>query len=44
MLVFGLKALAVRPRAEDVHLRGKFGEEWEQYARRVRWWLIPGVI
>lgn len=33
-----------RLQLEDRALKNKFGKEWDQYAREVRWWLVPGVI
>ncbi|KAG6895811.1 hypothetical protein C0992_012312 [Termitomyces sp. T32_za158] len=29
---------------EDRLLKAKFGKEWEDWARRVPWWLVPGVL
>ncbi|KAF6763201.1 hypothetical protein DFP72DRAFT_1060377 [Ephemerocybe angulata] len=36
-------ALMMRMRREDEAMRGVFGKEWEVWARRVRWRLVPGV-
>jgi protein-S-isoprenylcysteine O-methyltransferase Ste14 len=36
--------LLLRARKEDEMLKGAFGKEWEEYARKVRYWYIPGVI
>jgi len=33
-----------RVKAEDEEMHQLFGEEWEEYARKVKWWYIPGVI
>lgn len=30
--------------AEDEEMRKMFGKEWEEYAKKVRWWFIPGVF
>lgn len=30
--------------AEDEQMRNKFGEEWEQYAMKVRYWFVPGLV
>ncbi|KAI5776470.1 hypothetical protein EDC01DRAFT_792082 [Geopyxis carbonaria] len=27
----------------DGYCEGRYGEEWRQFRRRTRWWLIPGV-
>ena len=29
--------------AEDEQMRIKFGEEWERYAMKVRYWFVPGL-
>ncbi|KAA1475602.1 hypothetical protein DENSPDRAFT_432724 [Dentipellis sp. KUC8613] len=33
-----------RAAAEDEEMRRQFGKEWEDYARRVRWWFVPGLV
>ncbi|KAI0771117.1 hypothetical protein BD413DRAFT_476195 [Trametes elegans] len=33
-----------RSRMEDAALRKEFGREWDDYARRVRWWFFPGLL
>ncbi|KAA1477600.1 hypothetical protein DENSPDRAFT_919017 [Dentipellis sp. KUC8613] len=33
-----------RVRIEDALMRGAFGGEWEEWARRVRWRIVPGVF
>jgi protein-S-isoprenylcysteine O-methyltransferase Ste14 len=30
--------------AEDEQMRNKFGEEWEQYAMKVKYWFVPGLM
>ena len=30
--------------AEDEQMRNKFGEEWERYAMKVRYWYVPGLV
>lgn len=35
---------ALRCRAEDTQLKKLFGREWDEYAGRVRWWYVPGVV
>lgn len=30
--------------AEDEQMKNKFGEEWEEYAKRVRYWFVPGLV
>lgn len=30
--------------AEDEQMRNKFGEEWERYATKVRYWFVPGLV
>jgi protein-S-isoprenylcysteine O-methyltransferase Ste14 len=39
-----LSTLLLRAPTEDAMLRETFGEEWEAYAKRVRYWYIPGLI
>jgi len=34
----------VRAIAEDDQMRKKFGEEWERYAVKVRYWFVPGLV
>ncbi|KAI0036302.1 hypothetical protein K488DRAFT_41409 [Vararia minispora EC-137] len=43
LLLFSITVLARAPQ-EDAMLRARFGEEWEAYAREVRWWFVPGLI
>ena len=33
-----------RAELEDGELRKLFGKEWDVYARKVRWWFVPGVF
>ncbi|KAI0357353.1 hypothetical protein OH77DRAFT_93738 [Trametes cingulata] len=33
-----------RARMEDAALRKEFGKQWDEYAARVRWWFVPGVL
>ncbi|KAJ3558751.1 hypothetical protein NP233_g11443 [Leucocoprinus birnbaumii] len=40
---FAFRGTAIRLRAEDDLLRANFGEEWENYAKRVPFRLVPGV-
>jgi protein-S-isoprenylcysteine O-methyltransferase Ste14 len=40
---FAFRGTAIRLRAEDALLRTNFGEEWEDYAKRVPFKLIPLV-
>ncbi|KAI0032243.1 hypothetical protein K488DRAFT_38447, partial [Vararia minispora EC-137] len=28
---------------EDAMLKGEFGKEWEEYAKRVKYWFVPGI-
>ncbi|KAF5377854.1 hypothetical protein D9615_006827 [Tricholomella constricta] len=37
------RALAGRMRREDEMLRARFGEEWERWAMKVPWRLVPGL-
>ena len=30
--------------AEDEQMRNRFGEEWEHYATKVRYWFVPGLV
>ena len=30
--------------AEDEEMHREFGKEWEEYANRVGWWFLPGII
>ena len=30
--------------AEDEQMRNMFGEEWERYATKVRYWFVPGLV
>jgi len=34
----------VRAIAEDEKMRKEFGKEWEQYAVKVRYWFVPGLV
>lgn len=44
-LMIGWLALGIfRSRAEDAELRKHFGEEWIQYAGKIRWWFVPGIL
>jgi len=36
-------ALYVRAVAEDEQMKNTFGEEWERYAMKVRYWFVPGL-
>jgi protein-S-isoprenylcysteine O-methyltransferase Ste14 len=33
-----------RARAEDAQLRKQFGKQWDEYAARVSWWFVPGLL
>ncbi|KAJ7662615.1 hypothetical protein DFH06DRAFT_1190478 [Mycena polygramma] len=35
--------LRTRMRKEDGMLKERFGREWDEWAKRVPWWLVPGV-
>jgi len=37
-------AAYVRAVAEDEQMRNTFGEEWENYATKVRYWFVPGLV
>ncbi|VDC02496.1 unnamed protein product [Peniophora sp. CBMAI 1063] len=41
---FVLWSILARAPLEDRLLRKQFGQEWEQYAARVRWRAIPGIF
>lgn len=41
---WGVGCATRRSLAEDEEMRKMFGKEWEEYAKKVRWWYIPGVI
>jgi 7-dehydrocholesterol reductase len=42
--VFFLTILLVdRARRDDGRCRKKYGEDWEEYCRRVRWKILPGI-
>lgn len=30
--------------AEDEQMKNRFGEEWERYAMKVRYWFVPGLV
>ena len=34
----------MRAIAEDERMRNKFGQEWEHYAMKVRYWFVPGLV
>ncbi|KAH7913603.1 hypothetical protein BJ138DRAFT_1145604 [Hygrophoropsis aurantiaca] len=40
---FSVVLMVIRTKKEDSMLKGQFGIEWERYANRVRYKLIPGV-
>ena len=42
-MVYGAFNLTARAPHEDAILKGEFGKEWEDYARRVPYRLIPGI-
>jgi len=42
--VWTVGSMYVRAVAEDGQLRKKFGEEWERYAIKVRYWFVPGLV
>lgn len=42
-LSIAFSALIPRMRKEDGMLRSKFGKEWEEWANRVRYRLVPGI-
>lgn len=33
-----------RAMAEDAQLRKEFGVKWDEYASRVPWWFVPGLL
>ena len=33
-----------RATAEDEQMKNKFGEEWERYATKVKYWFVPGIV
>ncbi|KIK81038.1 hypothetical protein PAXRUDRAFT_833134 [Paxillus rubicundulus Ve08.2h10] len=41
---WSLSVAKSRAVAEDSELRKRFGEEWDAYAARVKFWLIPGLL
>jgi len=42
--VWAFAACVRRAKAEDSQLRKEFGEKWDEYAARVHWWFVPGVL
>jgi protein-S-isoprenylcysteine O-methyltransferase Ste14 len=47
IVIYGFITLVLvlqRTEAEDRLLRDKFGMEWVNWAKRVRWKLFPGVV
>ncbi|KAI0030463.1 hypothetical protein K488DRAFT_54204, partial [Vararia minispora EC-137] len=44
VILFLLPVVMARAPKEDAQLHEVFGEEWEAYARRVRWMFVPGVL
>ncbi|KAA1475605.1 hypothetical protein DENSPDRAFT_883688 [Dentipellis sp. KUC8613] len=44
MTVFLVGNFVVRTRVEDEMMRREFGEEWERWAKRVAYRLVPGVF
>ncbi|KAF8236129.1 hypothetical protein L208DRAFT_1391231 [Tricholoma matsutake] len=43
MSVFGLLRIAIRTATEDQVLKSQFGQEWEDWAKKVPYAIIPGV-
>ncbi|CCM01250.1 uncharacterized protein FIBRA_03299 [Fibroporia radiculosa] len=43
-VVYALRSTHRRLAAEDVALHRAFGQEWEDYAERVPWKLVPGIF
>jgi len=43
LLAYGVLFLSRAP-TEDAVLKRAFGREWEAYARKVRFWYVPGLI
>jgi len=42
--VTGMALMITRLPVEDEFLHKHFGKEWEEYARRVSYRMIPGII
>ncbi|KAH7913636.1 hypothetical protein BJ138DRAFT_1145690 [Hygrophoropsis aurantiaca] len=42
--ILGIWVAISRSKREDEYLRGHFGAEWDQYAERVKYRLIPGLV
>ena len=42
--IYTMGAAYVRAVAEDEQMRNTFGEEWENYATKVRYWFVPGLV
>jgi len=42
--VYAVSSLLRRGPFEDKQLHAEFGKTWEDYARRVPYWYIPGII
>jgi protein-S-isoprenylcysteine O-methyltransferase Ste14 len=43
-IVSAMMTIVLRAPTEDAMLKEAFGKEWEAYAKRVRYWFIPGII
>ncbi|KAK7045399.1 hypothetical protein VNI00_007650 [Paramarasmius palmivorus] len=43
IMAFGMVNLLVRVEPEDKMIHKQFGKEWEEWAKRVRWKMIPGI-
>ena len=41
--VYFLILLLHRERRDGYACQAKYGEDWEAYRRRVRWWLVPYI-
>lgn len=44
LIWFAYSLVVARPPVEDRNLRAVFGEEWEEYRKRVPFKLIPGIV
>lgn len=44
VILFLERQMAGRLSWEDDVLHNEFGKEWEAYAERVRWRILPGVL
>ncbi|KAJ7749419.1 hypothetical protein B0H16DRAFT_1319342 [Mycena metata] len=42
-VLLGVVGLRGRMKREDQMLKERFGKEWETWATRVPWWILPGV-